>query len=157
MRNAPSAFQREIQAVLSSFPSNKVIVFIDDILILGASFEEHIDLVSKVLETLGRYCIKIKPMKCEWFRSEVEFLGHNVSSSGLKKTNEYLEKVASYPRPTTVGGLREFLGFINFQRKFVPNCSELQKPLTRVTGGKSNKVLEWDQEMADALRDLNLK
>ena len=69
LRNAPSAFQREIQAVLSSFPSNKVIAYIDDILIMSNTFHEHVSLVSKVLQTLLTYNIKIKPSKCDWFKS----------------------------------------------------------------------------------------
>ena len=154
LRNAPAAFQREIQAVLRSFPSNKVIAYIDDILIMGSSFEEHFALVSKVLESLQAHCIKIKPCKCEWFQYQVEYLGHVVSRTGIRKTASYLSKVESYPQPTTVGELREFLGFVNFQRKFLPRCSELQKPLSCLTSGKRNKSLTWTNEMTDAFRTL---
>lgn len=154
LRNAPSAFQRQIQSVLNSFPSNKVIVYIDDILIMGTSFDEHLSLVSKVLSTLQSYNIKIKPPKCEWFRSQVEYLGHIVSCSGIKKTAAYLERVDSYPKPQTVGELRAFLGIINFQRKFLPRCSELQKPLSCLTGGKKNKRLDWTPDMTDSFNKL---
>jgi hypothetical protein len=150
LRNAPSAFQREIQAVLSTFPSSKVIAYIDDILIMGDSFAEHLALVSKVLHTLAMYNIKIKPSKCEWFRSEVKYLGHLVSQSGIKKTPEYVDKISEYPQPTTAGELRQFLGLINFQRKFLPNCSEIQKPLSIHTGGRKTKALTWTDEMVDA-------
>ena len=157
LKNAPSAFQREIQAVLSAFPSNKVIPYIDDIIILSSSFKEHVELVGKVLKTLETYGIKIKPTKCEWFKEEVEFLGHIVISTGVRKTKDYLDKVASYPKPKTVGEMREFLGLINFQRKFIPHCSTLQKPLTRITGGKSKKLIEWDSEMNEAFDRLKVE
>ena len=150
LRNAPAAFQREIQAVLSAFPSNKVIAYIDDILIMSSTFQEHVDLVSKVLQTLQNFNIKLKTSKCEWFRSEVEFLGHIVSSSGIRKTPEYMNRVDNYPRPKTVGELREFLGFINFQRKFLPHCSTIQKPLSCLTSGNKSKSLEWTDEMVNA-------
>jgi hypothetical protein len=150
LRNAPAAFQREIQAVLNTFPSNKVIAYIDDILIMGNSFREHLDLVSKVLQTLVNYNIKIKPSKCEFFKSQVEYLGHTVSKSGIKKTVDYVNKISEYPRPVTVGDLREFLGFINFQRKFLPNCSEIQKPLSCLTGQGKKKILTWTPEMIAA-------
>lgn len=150
LRNAPAAFQREIQAVLSSFPSNKVVAYIDDILIMSGDFEEHLQLVSKVLQTLLEYNIKIKPSKCEFFKSQVEYLGHIVSSTGIRKTDEYVKKIADYPRPTTVGELREFLGLINFQRKFLPMCSEVQKPLSCLTGGRRSKALVWTTEMTKA-------
>jgi hypothetical protein len=154
LRNAPSAFQREIQAVLSTFPSSKVIAYIDDILIMGTTFAEHLSLVSKVLHTLRSYNIKIKPAKCDWFKTEVEFLGHLVSRSGIKKTPSYVKKISEYPKPKTVGELREFLGFINFQRKFLPHCSEIQKPLSCLTGGRKSKVLEWTPEMLNAFAHL---
>ena len=154
LRNAPAAFQREIQAVLSAFPSNKVIAYLDDILIMGTSFEEHLSLVSKVLQTLESYSIKVKLNKCAWFQSEVKFLGHIVSSSGIKKTPEYVDRVREYPRPKTVGELREFLGFVNFQRKFLPNCSSIQKPLSMLTSGKKSKPLTWTYEMIHAFDQL---
>ena len=154
LRNAPAAFQRGIQGVLSSFPSNKVIAYIDDILIMSKTFEEHVELVSKVLETLMTYGFKIKLSKCEWFKSEVEFLGHLISLSGIRKTPAYTERVLSFAQPKTVGELREFLGLVNFQRKYLPNCSEIQKPLSRLTGGRKNKVLTWTTEMAEAFERL---
>jgi hypothetical protein len=154
LRNAPAAFQREIQAVLSAFPSNKVIAYIDDILIMGNTFAEHLTLVQKVLRTLQSYNIKVKPSKCEWFKSSVEFLGHVVSVTGIKKTGKYTEAVSNYPKPTTVGELRAFLGLVNFQRKFLPRCSEIQKPLSCLTAGKRGKILKWTEEMTGAFEKL---
>ena len=156
LRNAPAAFQREIQAVLHSFPSNKVVAYLDDILIMGNNFEEHLQLVVKVLQTLEKYNIKIKPSKCDWFRSRVEYLGHIVSRSGIRKTDDYLRKVEEFPRPKTVGELREFLGLVNFQRKFIPNCSEIQKPLSCLTGGRKRKLLVWTPDMVEAFKQLKL-
>jgi hypothetical protein len=67
---------------------------------------------------------------------------------------DYVASVINYPKPKTVGELREFLGFINFQRKFLPNCSEIQKPLSSLTGGRKSKVLEWTEEMTVAFAKL---
>jgi hypothetical protein len=154
LRNAPAAFQREIQAFLSTFPSNKVISYIYDILIMGNSFKEHLDLVTKVLQTLLNYNIKIKPSKCEFFKSQVEYLGHIVIKSGIKKTVDYVKKISEYPRPVTVGELGKFLGFINFQRKFLPNCSEVQKLLSCLTGQGKKKLLDWTLERNEAFEAL---
>ena len=154
LRNAPAAFQREIQAVLRSFPSNKVIAYLDDILILSATFEEHISLVTRVMQTLKTYGIKLKLAKCDWFKPEVEYLGHQISSSGIRKTEKFIAKVREYPKPQTVGQLREFLGFINFQRKYLPNCFELQKPLSCLTSDRKSKKLDWTSEMTKAFSKL---
>lgn len=154
LKNAPSAFQREMQTVLRDFPWKKVVVYIDDILIMGNSFEEHLYLVKRVLAMLELHGIKIKPAKCEWFSTEVEFLGHVVSRNGIKKTPQYVKKIDEFPRPTNVRQLREFLGLVNFQRKFVPGCSELQKPLSSLTGGAKTKKLEWTEEMIASFESL---
>lgn len=64
LKNAPSAFQREMQHVLAGFPRRRVLVYIDDVLIMSESFEEHLELVRKVLFTLEKHGVKIKPAKC---------------------------------------------------------------------------------------------
>ena len=157
LKNAPAAFQREMQHVLSGFPWRRVIVYIDDVLIMSDSFEEHLALVDKVLKTFAECGVKIKREKCTWFAEEVEFLGHVVSSEGLRKPAKYVEKVLSVPRPSTVRQLREFLGLANFQRKFVANFSSIQKPLSEKTGGRGRKKLEWDEEMEEAFHLLKEK
>ena len=152
--NAPATFQREIQSVLCAFPSNKVIAYLDDILIMSKTFSEHLELLSKVLATLDKYCIKIKLSKCKWFASEIEYLGHIVSERGLRKTPKYIDKVVQFPKPTTVEELRQFLGFCNFQRKFVKDCSIIQKPLSCITGKNKKDKIVWTKEMDDAFCEL---
>ena len=154
LKNAPSAFQREMQSILSQFPWRKVIVYIDDVLIMSETFEEHIELVEKVISTLSSYGVKVKITKCKWFEDKVEFLGHIVSKDGLAKPHHYLEKVDTFPRPETVRELRTFLGLVNFQRKFVPDCSTLMKPLSKLTGGKRSSKLIWSDEMDHAFNSL---
>ena len=67
LKNAPSAFQREMQSVLAGFDSKNVVVFIDDILIVSDSFEKHLHLVGQVLTTMANYGIKIKLSKCSFY------------------------------------------------------------------------------------------
>ena len=153
LRNAPAAFQREIQTILQDF-SQKVIVYIDDILIVEDSFKKHLQLVTKVLCTLTKYGIKVKPSKCQWFSGSVDFLGHTISSSGIRKQQSYMEKVDAIPLPETVGELREFLGLINFHRKFIKGASVVQRPLSELTGGKKNTKVEWTRERQDAFEQL---
>ena len=123
-------------------------------MILSETFEQHLELVWKVLATLKRHGIKIKPAKCKWFHSKVKFLGHMLSYSGISKLPEYIEKVNAFPRPTTVKQLREFLGLVNFQRKFAPNVSTIGQPLFEKTGGNGKRKLQWTSAMNDAFMRL---
>ena len=77
LKNAPAAFQREMQHVLSGFSWRKVVVYIDDVLIMSETYAEHLDLVRRVLTTLDAHGIKVKLSKCTWFAEEVEYLGHS--------------------------------------------------------------------------------
>ena len=154
LRNAPAAFQREMQEVLRDFDNRQVLVYIDDILIMGKSYEEHLGLLSKVLYTLEQYGIKVKPSKCCWFQSEVEFLGHMVGCSGLRKSDKYMDSIREYSKPTTIKELRSFLGVVHFQRKFIPHCSELCQPLSCLTGRPDREAIIWTTEMDAAFEGL---
>ena len=155
MKNAPAAFQRTMKMILSGLSWRKVIVYIDDILIMGDTFNEHAELCRKVLRTLEQYGIKLNQAKCKWFCSEVEFLGHVVGRAGLKKPDTFVNEVKNFPRPTTKTQLRRFLGLLNFQRKFIPNCSLIMRPLSAATGGRNKKGrIDWTQEMEQSFTHL---
>ena len=157
LKNSGIAFQKTMQHVLSPLSSNKVIIYIDDILIMSESFEEHLSLVQKILNTLANYHIKIKVKKCEFFKTSVTFLGHILSRDGISKCPEYTEKVANFPKPSNVTELRRFLGLINFQRKFIQNCSSIAKPLSKLTGLPKKTVLKWDDDMNIAFEKLKVE
>ena len=154
LKNAPSAFQRLMQQVLSEFSTEEVIIYIDDILIIGIDFLSHLNLVTRVLSVLKAHGIKLKPSKCQWFEEEVQFLGHIAGKNGMRKSDDYVQKVLNFPKPTTVKELRSFLGLVNFQRKFIPHCSGIMKPLSAITGGKSTRKLKWTSEMEEAFDEL---
>ena len=154
LKNAPAAFQREMQEVLRDFDSKQVIVYIDDILILGRSFEEHLQLVERVLSTLRQYGMKVKLAKCEWFKPEVAFLGHVVGRDGVRKCSEYVESVVTFPRPETVKKLRSFLGLVNFQRKFIENCSVISRPLNAWMGKPDKTKILWSEDLVESFEKL---
>ena len=139
LKNAPACFQRVMQDILGEFPWSKVMVYIDDVLILSENFDQHLELVGRVLATLNNYGVRLNLKKCNLFCQEVEFLGHMVSAKGLRKPDHYIKQVLEFQKPETREQLRAFLGLINFQRKFVKDCSLVMKPLSRVTGGKSKE------------------
>ena len=157
LKNSGIAFQRNMQEILSEYSFKNVIVYIDDILIMTQTFQEHVVLVGKILLTLQNNGIKIKVSKCEFFKPEVTFLGHIISNIGIRKSPEYIDKIRKYPKPTTVTGLRQFLGLVNFQCKFIEQCSVIAKPLSQLTGGPKKQVLVWSPEMNSAFDTLKAK
>ena len=154
LKNSGIAFQRCMQQILAQCCSKDILCYIDDILITSKNFQDHVKLVGKVLQTLARNGMKVKLSKCEFFQAEVSFLGHLLSSEGIRKDPEYVKAVREYPKPKDLTELRRFLGLVNFQRKFVKDCSTIAKPLTEVTGGPKRKALEWSEDMEQAFEKL---
>lgn len=95
-------FQRNMQEVLQDFNWKNVMIYIDDVLIMEKTFERHLALVEKVLDTFLNHRIKIKASKCCWFQNEVPFLDHVVCRTGMKKDPKYINSVEEFPRPETV-------------------------------------------------------
>ena len=154
LKNAPSAFQRAMQIIFKEFPRNRVIVYLDDILIIEKDFKKHAILVKQVLTTLHRHGVKIKLEKCSWFKDKVTFLGHEVSTTGVKKHPSYINKIQEFPKPETVKNLQEFMGLVNWQRKFVPQCAIIGKSLYAKTGGNPKSKIEWTPDMITAFNKL---
>ena len=119
LRNSGIQFQKNMQQILSEFSHNRIIIYIDDILIMSETFEEHVELVERILTTLMNNGIKIKVSKCEFFKESVSFLGHLISNKGIEKSPEFIDKIRNYPKPSNVCQMTRFLGLTNFQRKYI--------------------------------------
>ena len=146
-----------MQHILSGFPWRHVVVYIDDVLIMSDDFQEHLAHVGKVLTTLREHGVKVKLSKCSWFSREVEYLRHPIGAQGIRKPPRYVQKVDDIPQPSTVRQLREFLGLANFQRKFEPNFSVIQRPLFEKSSGKGSRKLVWDERMSEAFHKIKEK
>lgn len=154
LKNSGIAFQQVMQQLMSPIDSKRIIVYIDDILIMSTTFDEHVQLVRRVLATLCKNGIKIKVPKCEFFRKQVQFLGHIISERGIAKCPKYIEQVKEFPVPTTVTQVRQFLGLVTFQRKFIRNCSIIAQPLSKLTSGPKKKKLTLNEEEVAAFEKL---
>jgi hypothetical protein len=96
---APSTYARMMNLVLRDLTWNIVLAFLDDILVMGKSFEDHMSNLRIVLDRFRHYGLKLKPAKCELFQSEVEFLGRKVNKTGIAIGDEYVETVRKWEIP----------------------------------------------------------
>ena len=106
-----------------------VSVYLDDILISGATAEEHLQNLHKVLATLATAGIKLNRDKCAFHLPKVEYLGHEIDDQGLHPTEEKVKAIKEAPRPRNVSEFWAFLGIINYYTKFLPNLSTQLSPL----------------------------
>jgi len=112
--------------------ANYCVVYCDEVLIYTETDDptEHMAKLTAVLDTLWEHEVLIKESKTELFRTEVEFLGFQLSAAGCAPTESKVEAIAERPAPQTVKHLRSFLGMTNFFRTFLPLYSETFAPLT---------------------------
>ena len=109
-----------------------VIVFIDDILIYSGSGEDHAEHLRIVLQTLREHRLYAKLSKSQFWLDSVAFLGHIVSVEGVSVDPQKVEGILNWKPPTSVTGIRSFLGLARYYHKFVEGFSKIAAPLTRL-------------------------
>ncbi|KAK4327436.1 hypothetical protein Pmani_002100 [Petrolisthes manimaculis] len=162
IKTAPACFQRIVNSVLTGLVGNSVFVHLDDVIIYGKNLQSHVENLRKVLERLQEAKLTLKLEKCEFFKTEVDYLGHVVSAEGLKPQPSKVDAVRQMAQPETVKELQSFLGLINYYRKFIYKFSEVASPLISLMKGKANKKnnntpLDWTPEARIAFEDLKSK
>lgn len=130
LKNAPATFQRLMNFILRDYINKICLVYLDDIIILGTSLQEHCENIRKIFARLKQHNLKIQLDKSEFMRKEVAYLGHIVSKDGVKPNPAKIEAVKNFPIPKTQKEIKQFLGLLGYYRKFVPNFAKLTKPLT---------------------------
>ena len=126
---APATFSRAIQLVMRGLTWEEVIVYLDDIIVLGTDFDDTLSALRKVFLRFREYHLKLKPRKCHYFREKVEFLGKMVSGNGVSISPDKLEAVKGWPVPTNVKELQSFLGFMNYHRNHIQNFARVSADL----------------------------
>ena len=119
LSGAPASFQRAMHLVLHGLFWKSVKVYLDDINVLGETFQETLDNLKVVFGRFRQYGLKLKPRKCCLFRKEATFLGHKVSENGAEITDEHISAVKSWPQPKNRKDLERFLGFVNYHRELL--------------------------------------
>ena len=115
---APGIFQRSMSQLLKDIPG--VFLYLDDILVEGATKAEHLKRLRQVLTTLQTAGLKLSIDKCLIGVPCVTYLGYKIDREGIHPTKEKVKANAEAPAPTNISQLRAFLGLLNFYRRFLP-------------------------------------
>ncbi len=130
LTNAPAVFQRFMENCLEGLNGEVAMTYLDDVLVYSDDFAHHLDHLQKVLQRLQTYGVKLRPNKCELFRSEVRYLGRLVSAEGHRPDPSDITAVTSLgeKRPETVGDLRKLLGLLGYYRSYIQDFPVLPNP-----------------------------
>ncbi len=131
----------------------RIIVYMDDILIATSStLTAHEKVVHNVLHRLSEHDLYLKPEKCVWETSSVDYLGVILEKGVTCMDPVKISGIADWPIPKTVKDVRSFLGFCNFYRAFIRGFANIARPLNQLT----RKDIEWTWEAKEqqAFNDL---
>ena len=148
---APATYTRVVNLILRGLNWNIVLAFLDDILVLGRNFSDHLLNLRNVLLRFREYRLKLKSRKCELFQQQVEFLGRVVCKDGIAMSKQYTKVVDDWPVPASAKEVERFVGFANYHRSFIKDYAKRASPLYSVTG---KRAFQWGQEQEEAFTDL---
>ena len=140
LAQAPAYFQQLVYYILSGFTF--AFAYLDDILIFSKDEKEHLKHLRKVFERLREADLKLKKIKCDFFKKELSYLGHILTPDGISPQPDKLKAIKEMPQPKNPKEIRQVLGLTGYYRKFIPCYSDLTKPLTKLT--RKEVEFTWD-------------
>ncbi|XP_063994419.1 uncharacterized protein LOC135171776 [Diachasmimorpha longicaudata] len=152
LKNAPPTFQRMMDKVLIGLQGKELFVYMDDIVIYSQTLEEHVRKFQNLSERLRKAGLQLEPDKCHFLKKEINYLGHIISSDGVRPEPKKLTAVQNFPRPTNQKNIRQFLGLTGYYRRFIPNYAKIAKPLTSLL--MKDKKFQWGDEENKAFSNL---
>jgi len=152
LRNAGMSFQRLMDQVMAGLPF--VVVYIDDILVASADHATHLLHLEEVFSRLNAAGLVLNLDKCNFAKQEVSFLGHKVSAAGSRPLPEKVAALQTFPQPNCIKELQQFLGMLNFYRKFLPQVAKILSPLTDALRGSPppGQLLTWSPAMLSSFQ-----
>ncbi|GJS98097.1 reverse transcriptase domain-containing protein [Tanacetum coccineum] len=153
--NAPGTFQRCMMAIFHDMIEKTMEVFMDDFLVFGDSFDLYLSILEKILKRCEDMNLVLNWEKCHFMCREGIVLGHKISKSGIEVDHAKVEVISKLPYPTTVKGVRSFLGHAGFYRRFIQDFSKIARPMTHLLEKETPFV--FFKDCIDAFQTLKKK
>jgi hypothetical protein len=152
LTGAPATFQRFMNENLKDYLDVFCTAYLDDILIYSKTRQEHVKHVNLVLDRLKSAGLYANIKKCEFFTSEVKFLGLIVGSEGIRMDPDKVKAITEWRSPTCLTDVQAFIGFANFYRRFIAGFSKIIGPMVNLT--KKGVQFLWNKSCQSAFERL---
>lgn len=148
LTNAPASFQKMINLMFAGLKGLNLQVFLDDVCIATATWEQHLDLVDQILKIIISHNLKLKGSKCAFGERQIIFLGHKISKEGITQDPDKLRAFSELQAPKDVHEVRRVLGMFGYYRRFVYRFSSIAEPIINLTRKGVEFCWGEDQEAA---------
>lgn len=152
LANAAASFSKLMSTVMSGLVGQAVHIYLDDLIIMSRTWQEHIENIRSVLEKIREANLTIKLAKCRFAFEEAEILGHVLSSQGIKPQPNKIASIERLPPPSNVTEVKELLGMAGYYRKFVPTFAAVTAPLSDLT--RKDVEFRWGDEEQESFDNL---
>lgn len=150
--NAGASYQRMMDINLAGLPTNRILAYMDDIVVFSKTFDEHLSSIEQLFQRLQTSGISLKLSKCVFASNKVDFLGFELSNVGIKPQSRLTDAINKYGVPSTKKELKGFLGLAGFYRDFIPDFAKISKPLNELTSDKTQ--FNWTPSCDQAFNKL---
>jgi hypothetical protein len=152
LTNSCATFQRLMVRVLEGLLGVSCLVYLDDVICFSETLEQHKIDVENILKRFRQYNLKIKPSKCKFARTKIEYLSHIIENGTIRPNPAKASAVSESKRPRTVKQVQAFLGLVSYYRKFIKNCSSIASPLIKLTEKKA--IFKWTENCEQSFQTL---
>ncbi|KAF9763113.1 Retrovirus-related Pol polyprotein from transposon opus [Nosema granulosis] len=143
-KKSPAVFQRFMDMILKEKIGKSYFVYVYDILVFDRTEEEHDENLKRILRKLIKAGLMANRDKIEYKNTEIVFLGHRLLKNKIISDLDNGQAIKEMKHLTNVEEVRQFLGTVNYYRKFIQNCAEKSEPLTNLL--KKNKEFFWGEK-----------
>ena len=126
--------------------------YLDDIIIISNNELENLEHIEEIFKRLEHFGLKMKREKCDFFKKHIQYLGYLIAEEGFIPLPEKLESIRKMPRPKTPKEVKQFLGLLGYNRKFMPRFSDIARSLTNLT--RHDTDFNWTEKYDKAFNHL---
>nr|GEU29703.1 reverse transcriptase domain-containing protein [Tanacetum cinerariifolium] len=155
LHNAPGTFQRCMMAIFHDMIEKTMEVFMKDFLVFGNSFQTCLSHLERMLKWCEDTILCLNWEKSHFMIKEGIVLGHKISKNEIEVDKAKVDAIAKLPHPTTVNGIRSFLGHAGFYQKFIQDFSKIARPMTRLL--EKDTLFFFSKECVEAFQTLKRK
>ena len=138
--NAPATFQHLMQNCLGELNLTYALIYLDDMIVYSKTEGEHLVRLHAILERFMENGLKLKPSKCNFFHTEINYLGHKVSVDRMEPGTEGLKGITEIAPPAMYTQVRKFLGTTGYFCHFIKGYARITKPLNDLLQGENSKL-----------------